>query len=263
MNPLIFTATCKRDIERFAVLDKTRRLFLPDHKHVAVAHPKDRPDVVGEGLVWEALDWTLVCDGSKVLERAVDAPAYLLQQITKLYSHWIVDDKAEWLFHVDSDMWFDDRAVRNIAGHQGLWLYDKRPQMLSIWPAQFQWAETNSWLLATDIEPCSFMLEQRGWWLNREVLNALHNHVHKKHFKHLEQLLLENQGRPFSEYQLYASYARHFAREAHEWISVAETTPASRSEQIAGHDKLLFVPHATSATEPPPEILQRWRELGA
>ena len=259
MNPLIFTVTCKRDEERFRVLDKTRRLFLPDHNHLAVAAQVDKPDVDGPGLTWSKLDWRLVCDGDRVFERVLDAPAYLLQQITKLYSHWLADDKAEWLFHVDSDMWFDSYAAQNIAGHRGLWLYDDRPQMLSIWPAQFSWAETNSWLLGCDIEPRSFMLEQRGWWLNREVLNDLHCHVHKKHFKHLEQLLLENQGRPFSEYQLYASYAWQFAREAHEWCARADIWPVVLPP---GHDKPLFVPHATSASEVPAEILTRWKELG-
>lgn len=264
LDVLIFTATCKRDTERFRILHRTRQRFIPEWKHLAVG-ARDRPSIDGlspAGLMWESVRWDLVCDHEETRKLALEADAYLVQQITKLYAHWLADDKHDWLFHLDSDMWFDEHAVKNLYKHHGLWLYDDRPSMLQIWPAQFQWAETNSWLLGRDVEPRSYMLEQRGWWINSEVMNALHERVHRQHGKHLEQLLFENPQRPFSEYQLYGSFVWHFMRDAHSWLRTdAAIETLGRAPSSAGHDKPLFVPHWTSGTEPPPEIISRWREL--
>jgi hypothetical protein len=258
MNPIVFTATCRRDEERFRVCALTQEKYL-GWRHVA-AMQKD-------GARPKTYDWADVPHRLECVHEGdtwFPTPSYLRQQFNKLYSAEIAGDSKSgveaykgWMFHVDSDMWFEPECIDGIKNNVGLWIHDKPNTM--VWPMLEKWAETCSWLLGVGVPIMSFMLETRGWWLHSEVLHELRYRIYKAHGKHIYELVPELEKRQFSEYQLYASYAWLFAREQHSWLDKREAGMLLPS--TVGRDLPLFVPHWTSGSEAPPECLARWEEL--
>jgi len=240
---IVFTATCKRDAARFDICARTQERYL-GWKHVALATEEVGPRVSRTAL-WEHMTMGAV-------------PPYVGQQLTKLYSN-VIAPTSELMFHVDSDMWFDETSKATLAEYERVWVYNDDPALLRPWTIQRNWAETSSFLLKHEVKPRSFMMSTRGWWIDPEVLIALRARVYKMHGNHLQYLVAKLDPARFSEYQLYAAFAWEFAREAHRWVDNRELPMSHRD--VVGRDMALFVPHWTSADAPTPEIEARWEEL--